>query len=620
MAAKPTPAQKPIADYGLIGNMMSAALVGRDGSIDWLCLPRFDSPACFAALLGTPENGRWRIAPSGGPVRTSRRYLPGTAVIETTFETGDGVVEVVDFMPVTDDEERTDIVRIVRGRRGRVSMHMEFVLRFNYGLVVPWVRRRDYGLSAVAGPDAVELHTRLPLEGRDMKTTCGFEVEEGESVPFTLSYHRSHRLPHFVPDRNEALEHTVSWWREWSKRCVFETSREDWRDAVVRSLITLKLLTFRPTGGIIAAPTTSLPETPGGERNWDYRYCWLRDSALTLYALLNAGYRDEAEAWRRWLLRAIAGHPDQLRIMYGLAGERWLPEHDIPWLPGYLDSRPVRLGNDAAPQLQLDIFGEVLDTLHAAREGALAAAPDAWRLQKVLLERLVDIWHEPDHGIWEMRGQPRHFTHSKLMCWVAFDRALKSAARFNLDGPLDSWRAERDALHAEICAKGFDGDLGSFVQSYGSKALDASLLLISQVGFLAEGDPRITGTVAAIERDLMQDGFVLRYRPEHAADRLKGAEGTFLACSFWLADAYVLSKETDKAQALFERLLSVRNDLGLLSEEYDPASGMALGNFPQAFSHVGLVNTACNLVRAAGPAKQRASREAPRDARAGTGH
>ncbi|MBB4571490.1 glycoside hydrolase family 15 protein [Rhizobium leucaenae] len=603
--------RRPIADYGLIGNMISTALVGRDGSIDWLCLPRFDSPACFASLLGTPENGRWRIAPAAATRRSSRRYLPQTAVIETTFETEDGAFELIDFMPLAEDEERSDIVRIVRGKRGRVAVEMELVLRFNYGLVVPWVRRRDYGLSAVAGPDAVELHTQAPLEGQNMKTLSRFEVAEGESVPFTLSYHRSHRRPHFVPDRGEALKHTVSWWQEWSKRCCFDPSQEHWREAVVRSLITLKLLTFRPTGGIIAAPTTSLPETPGGERNWDYRYCWLRDSALTLYALLNAGYREEAEAWRRWLLRAIAGRPDQLRIMYGLAGERWLPEHEIPWLAGYRDSRPVRIGNGAAQQLQLDVFGEVLDTLHTAREDVLASAPDAWKLQKVLLKHLVQIWHEPDQGIWEMRGPARHFTHSKLMCWVSFDRAIKAVERFGLDGPVDRWRAERDAIHAEICAKGFDPQLGSFVQSYGSKALDASLLLFSQVGFLPDDHPRILGTVNAIERDLLQDGFVLRYRPEHTVDPYKQPEGTFLACSFWLADAYVMSKRMDKAEALFERLLSVRNDLGLLAEEYEPASGELLGNFPQAFSHVGLVNTAFNLVRAAGPARQRAARTGP---------
>lgn len=601
----------PIRDYGLIGNMISAALVGCDGSIDWLCLPHFDSPACFAALLGTPENGRWKICPVAKPVRVFRRYLPGTAIIETTFETADGTVELIDFMPLTDDDERSDIVRIVRGKRGRVAIAMELVLRFDYGLVTPWVRRRDYGLSAVAGPDAVELHTRAPLEGRNMKTVSRFEVAEGDSVPFTLSYHRSHRTPHFVPDREEALKKTAGWWREWSGRCAFDPSRPDWREAVIRSLITLKLLTFRPTGGIIAAPTTSLPETPGGGRNWDYRYCWLRDSALTLYALLNAGYRKEAEAWRGWLLRAIAGRPDQLRIMYGIAGERWLPEHEIPWLSGYGDSRPVRIGNGAARQLQLDIFGEVLDTLHTARADALAPAPDAWELQKVLLQHLVEIWHWPDQGIWEMRGPARHFTHSKLMCWVSFDRAVKAADQFGLDGPVDRWRTERDAIHAEICARGFDPDLGSFVQFYGSKALDASLLMFSQTGFLPDDHPGIVGTVAAVERELMQDGFLLRYRPEETVDPIKQAEGSFLACSFWLADAYVMTGRMDKAEAMFDRLLAIRNDLGLLSEEYAPACGQQLGNFPQAFSHVGLVNTAFNLVRAAGPARQRSASTGP---------
>jgi GH15 family glucan-1,4-alpha-glucosidase len=601
----------PLESYGLIGNMLSAALVGRDGSIDWLCLPRFDSPACFAALLGGPEHGRWLIAPQEPVVRCTRRYVRDTAVIETELETERGAVMLVDFMPLSEDEEKVDVVRIVRGLRGDVPMRMELVLRFNYGRAVPWVRRRDYGLSAVAGPDAVELHTDAPLEGRDMKTYSAFTVGEGASVPFTLSYHRSHRTPHFVADRDESLQATVEWWRQWTGRCRFQCDNERWREAVRRSLITLKLLTFAPTGGIVAAPTTSLPESLGGTRNWDYRYCWLRDSTLTLYALLNAGYRDEANAWRHWLLRAAAGLPEQLHIMYGIAGDRWLPELELPWLPGYANSRPVRVGNAAVAQRQLVVYGEVMDALHAARVSALAPLDEALRLQKALLAHLERVWREPDQGIWEMRGPPRAFTHSRLMCWVAFDRALKSCETTALEGPTDRWTALRDEIHADICAHGFDRRRNTFVQHYGGSALDAALLLLPQTGFLPLDDPRVAGTVAAVERELVVDGFVQRYATNEVDDGVGGGEGAFLACSFWLADAHAQLGRVDDATELFERLLEVRNDLGLLAEEYDPRAGRLLGNYPQAFSHVGLVNTAFNLVKAHGPAQQRAERAGP---------
>ncbi len=604
---------KRIEDYALIGNTISAALVGNDGSIDWLCLPRFDSEACFAALLGAPENGRWRIAPRDETARSTRRYLPDTAVLETRFDTETGSVVVTDFMPFTEDEEKVDLVRIVAGLSGEVEVDMELTLRFGYGRAVPWVRRRDYGLSAIAGPDAVDLHCQVPLEGQDMKTVARFTVREGETVPFTLSYHPSHQQPHFIPDRRESLERTTVWWCEWIKQGNFDQMPEEWRQSVVRSLITLKMLTFAPTGGIVAAPTTSLPEAIGGERNWDYRFCWLRDSALTLYAFLNAGYRREAEDWRQWLLRAVAGRPEQLQIMYGIGGERRLPEQELDWLSGYEGSRPVRIGNGASDQVQLDVFGELIDTLHAARTAELQPQGEAWRLQVTLLRHLEEIWQTLDRGIWEVRGEPRPFTHSRMMCWVAFDRSVTAVERFGFEGPVDRWREIRAAIHDEICTKGFNVGKNSFVQTYEGQALDASLLLMPQVGFLPADDPRVRGTIAAIERELMQDGLVLRYSPDETDDGLAGREGAFLACSFWLADAYVLCGRLDNARALFSRLLGLTNDLGLLAEEYDPVERRLLGNFPQAFSHIGVVNTAFNLCNAAGPAQQRAARTAPSD-------
>ena len=610
---RPNPYPKPIEDYGLIGNMLSAALVARDGSIDWLCLPHFDSPACFAALLGDASHGRWRLSGADPEARVTRRYVPDTAVLETRIETQTGTVLVHDFMPLSEDEEKVDVVRVVRGLHGSVDMSMELVLRFNYGQAVPWVRRRDYGLSAIAGPDAVELHTPVALDGHDMISTADFTVHQGEVVPFTLSYHRSHKTPHFVADRMESLERTISWWQQWAHRCHWEGPDGPRRQAVVRSLITLKLLTFSPTGGIVAAPTTSLPEQLGGERNWDYRYCWLRDSALTLYALLNAGYREEAEAWRQWLLRAAAGHPDQLHIMYGIAGERWLPEHDVPWLPGYAGSQPVRVGNGAFGQIQLDVYGELIETLHAARAAGLAPMAEAWRLQNVFLKPLEQIWDSLDHGIWEVRGPKQAFTHSRLMCWVAFDRAIKSCEQFGLAGPLDRWRALRERIRDDILTHGYDARRNTFVQYYGGTALDASLLLIPQVGFLPPEDERVHGTIRAIEDELLQGGLLRRYSMAKTDDGLEGEEGAFLACSFWLADAYAMQGRLDEANRLFDSLLALRNDLGLLAEEYDVVHARLVGNFPQGFSHIGLVNTAYNLNQAEGPAKQRASREAPQD-------
>jgi GH15 family glucan-1,4-alpha-glucosidase len=600
---------QPIENYGFIGNMLSGALVGRDGSIDWLCLPRFDSDACFAALLGTPEHGRWLIAPVGETKRTRRRYRPGTAILETTFETADGVAEVIDFMPRTDDEEYVDLVRLVQGVKGRVRMRTELIVRFGYGKVVPWVRRQDFGISAIAGPDALELRTPIELRGQDFTTVGEFSVGEGAIVPFTLDYHPSYRPSSGPLDGRQRLEDTERFWTEWSERCRYgDHEAPHWHDAVVRSLITLKCLAFQPTGGLIAAPTTSLPEQLGGVRNWDYRFCWIRDATLTLYALLNSGYRDEAAAWREWLVRAAAGRPAELQSIYGIAGERRLTELELPWLPGYEGSRPVRIGNAAFAQLQIDVYGELMDAAHVGRKFELEAYDEAWRVEKALIAHLGRIWDEPDEGIWEIRGPRRHFTHSKVMAWVAFDRAIKAVDSFGRSGPVDEWRTIRARIHEDICANGFDPEKNSFVQYYGGKGVDAALLLIPQVGFLPPEDPRVKGTVAAIERELMDGGLVLRYRTEKSIDGLPPGEGAFLACSFWLADAYAMLGRLDDAERLFEHLLSFRNDLGLLAEEYDPRARRQLGNFPQGFSHIALVNTANNLISRRGPAEQRAER------------
>lgn len=597
-----------IEDYGLIGNMLSAALVSRDGSIDWLCLPRFDSEACFSALLGTPENGRWQIVPDEPVVSQSRRYRTGTAILETRFETANGAVTVIDFMPRSDREDYVDLVRIVRGDRGTVRMRTELVIRFGYGHAVPWVRRQAWGLRAVAGPDALELKTPVGLFGRGQCTVGEFQVTEGTDVPFHLGYHPSHRPRGDGRDTHAMLEETERFWRDWSSHCRFDHRVEGgrWYDAVQRSLITLKMLQFEPTGGIVAAPTTSLPEQLGGVRNWDYRYCWLRDATLTLYALLNSGYRSEALAWGDWLVRAAAGSPEELQIMYGIGGERRLTEIELDWLSGYENSKPVRIGNEAAGQLQIDVYGEIMDALHVARKYDLETSYESWRLQKVLLENLAQIWMEPDEGIWEVRGPRRHFTHSKMMAWVAFDRAVKAVEQYGLSGPLSSWRHFRQGIHRDICKNAFDTEKEAFVQYYGGKALDASVLLMPVLGFLPPDDPRMISTVAAVERELMRDGFVQRYSTAETDDGLPEGEGAFLACSFWLADVYAMMGRFDDAEAMFERLLGLRNDLGLLSEEYDTLIGRQVGNFPQAFSHIGLINTAENLVYARGPAEQRA--------------
>ncbi|MCM4083817.1 glycoside hydrolase family 15 protein [Paractinoplanes hotanensis] len=577
-----------IEDYALIGDLQSAALVGRDGSIDWLCLPRFDSAACFAALLADESAGRWRIAPVGAGASTSRRYRGDTLVLETEWRTADGIVRVIDFMPPRG--EAADLVRIVEGVSGAVPIHMDLVLRFDYGRVVPWVRTSDRDLAAIAGPDAVWLRTDVTLDGRDRATVADFTVREGERVPFVLTHQLSH-LPQPQPvDPFPALSRTQRYWEDWIGRCDYDGR---WPDAVRRSLILLKALTYAPTGGLLAAATTSLPEQLGGSRNWDYRYCWLRDATFTLQALLGTGYVAEAKAWREWLLRAVAGDPADLQIMYGLDGTRRLPEYTLDWLSGYEGAQPVRVGNAAAGQLQLDVWGEVLDGLHLTREAGIAATDAGWDLQRALLDFLEGNWRQPDNSLWEVRGERRQFVHSKIMAWAGFDRAVTAVDHHGLDGPADRWRTLRAEIHAEVCAQGFDTDRNTFTQSYGSAALDAALLLIPRVGFLPGTDPRVVGTVEAVQRDLCQGGFVLRYRPEHDnVDGLPGTEGAFLACTFWLVDALYAGGRRDDAERLFDQLLGLRNDVGMLAEEYDPASGRQLGNTPQAFSLVGLVNSA----------------------------
>jgi GH15 family glucan-1,4-alpha-glucosidase len=595
-----------IEDYGLLGNLQTAALVSRRGSLDWLCLPRFDSGACFAALLGGPEHGRWVLAPESPRLQVRRRYRGSTLLLDTDYEGSEGAVTVTDCMPIGDDA--VDVVRLVRGRRGRVRMRTELVIRFDYGSTVPWVRRTDDVLLAVAGPDALELHTSVPLRGEDLKTVAEFTVAEGEEVPFTLRWYPSHQTAPRPREVGEAIAGTERWWRDWSEKR--SAGPGAWRDAVERSLLTLKALIYAPTGGIVAAPTTSLPEEIGGARNWDYRSCWLRDATFTLYALLITGYREEALAWRDWLLRAAAGRPQDLQILYGIAGERRLSETELPWLPGYAGSAPVRVGNAAADQFQLDVYGEVMDVLHVARRNGVHVDENAWALQRVVLEFLESAWHRPDQGIWEVRGPMRHFTYSKVMVWVAFDRAVKAVERFGCEGPVERWKKLRDAVHAQVCERGFDRGTGAFVQSYGSTELDASLLLLPLIGFLPATDPRVLGTVAAVQRELIHDGFVRRYRPSEEIEGVAGDEGAFLPCSFWLADNLVMQGRLDEAEEIFRRLLSIRTDLGLLAEEYDPELGRQLGNFPQALSHIALVNTAHNLVRAEGPCRHRSEQPA----------
>ncbi|GLX16772.1 glycoside hydrolase family 15 protein [Streptomyces sp. WAC07149] len=588
---------QPIEDYALIGDLMTSALVGRDGSIDWLCLPHFDSAACFAALLGTKENGHWRIAPAAaenGERCTRRAYLDDSLVLESYWETDEGTVKVVDFMPQRD--EAPDVMRIVEGVSGRVTVRSTLRLRFDYGHVVPWVRRSEGDRVAVAGPDSVWFRSEPPVRtwGEDRSTRSEFTVGPGEKVAFVLTWHPSHEPRPEPVDPYGALEQSLADWREWAGQCRYEGPYEE---AVTRSLITLKALTFAPTGGIAAAATTSLPEEIGGVRNWDYRYCWLRDATLTLGALLSTGFLDEARAWRGWLLRAVAGDPADLQIMYGIAGERRIPETELPWLRGYAGSAPVRVGNAAVDQLQLDVYGEVLDALHLARASGLASERHAWKIQLALLDFLERNWHRPDEGLWEVRGPRRHFTHSKVMAWVAADRAVRTLENApHMPGDVERWRAMRDEVHRDVCDKGYDPERGTFTQYYGSRELDAATLLIPRVGFLPPDDPRVIGTVDAVRAELGSSGLVRRYSTEGpSVDGLPGDEGTFLACSFWMVDALHLTGRTKEARELFERLLAVRNDVGLLAEEYDTRAGRQLGNFPQAFSHVGLVNTAIAL-------------------------
>lgn len=586
-----------IEDYALIGDCHTAALVSKEGSIDWLCLPRFDSAACFTAILGDKKHGRWKIAPVGKVRAVHRRYREGTLILETTFVTDDGEATIIDFMPIVGQDP--DLVRIVEGRKGKVKMKSELILRFDYGSMVPWVRKIDRGITAIAGPDTVEVRADIPMRGKDFSTIGDFEVSEGQKVNFDLSWHSSILEPTREKNHERQLKDTEKWWCDWSKKCTYNGP---YREAVLRSLITLKGLTYAPSGGIVAAPTTSLPEALGSVRNWDYRFCWLRDATFTLISLLNCGYEEEAKAWRTWLLRAIAGNPEQISIMYSITGKRRLPEHTLDWLPGYEGSRPVRTGNAAYSQFQLDVFGEVADMLYQYRRSEIERGPMdkvEWNLEKKILEYLEKVWQKADEGIWEVRGPKRHFTHSKVMCWVAFDRAVRSVEHFKVTGPVDKWRKLRDQIHDEVCREGFSSAKNSFTQSYGDDALDAALLMMPLVGFLPSNDPRVKGTVTAIERELVSpEGFVARYLTKESLDGLPEGEATFLPCTFWLADNYALQGRCQEAVNLFEKLLAIRNDVGLLAEEYDSRLKRQLGNFPQAFTHIGLVNTALYLLRA----------------------
>jgi GH15 family glucan-1,4-alpha-glucosidase len=593
-----------IEDYAIIGDCETAALVGRDGSIDWLCWPRFDSAACFAALLGTAENGRWLIAPKDQPLKVRRRYRPGTLILETEFQTETGCAVVIDFMPPADGA--ADVVRIVIGQSGHLAFQSELVVRFDYGATVPWVTRDGDGtVNAIAGPERLVLRSSVDLFEEDLKTVGEFTVDAGQAVPFVLAYGPSFARPPVPTDPFKALERTEAFWRQWSDRCP---SVGPWTEMVKRSLITLKALTYAPTGGIVAAATTSLPERLGGARNWDYRFCWLRDATFTLLAFMHLGYYDEAEAWRDWLARAVAGSPDQIQIMYGVGGERRLPELVIPWLAGHENSSPVRIGNAAAQQSQIDVFGEIVDALFLALKGGVKPSERASTLRPVVLDHLAQAWREPDEGIWEVRGEPQHFVHSKVMAWVAFDRSVNNLASGAFaESDVRRWRELADEIHAEVCERGFNPELDSFVQAYGSKKLDASLLLIPLVGFLPASDPRIRGTVRAIEQTLMiEDEFVLRYETDDVTDGLPEGEGAFLACSFWLVNTYVLQGRYQDARRLFDRLLLRCNDVGLLAEEFDPLTGRMLGNFPQAYSHVGLISCALSLSRQQGPVEERA--------------
>ena len=601
----------PLEDYAIIGDTETIALVSRGGSIDWLCLPRFDSGACFAALLGDESNGRWSLSPVAEPTGVRRRYRDGTLVLETEMDCAGGTVRIVDVMPPRGLERghNPDVVRIVEGVSGRVAMRMDLTIRFDYGWVVPWVTKEDSCLHAVAGPDRLVLTTPVPVRGEGLSSVAEFEVEQGDAVPFVLTWTPSHTpIPDSV-DAAKSVEDSTAWWRRWSAVSTYDG---EWKAAVDRSLVILKALTYGPTGGIVAAGTTSLPEHLGSSRNWDYRFVWLRDATFTLQALILAGYREEALAWRDWLLRAVAGDASQLQIMYGIAGERRLTELELPWLPGYEQSSPVRTGNGAYDQMQIDVFGEVLDALHYARRAGMPADEAAWSLQQQFLEHLENVWDRLDHGIWEMRGPERAFTHSRVMAWVAFDRAIKDVQHSGLEGPIDRWRQLRDAIHADVVEHGFDAEHNTFTQSYGSPELDASLLLIPQVGFLSPSDPRVHGTIDAVQRELgLGDGLLLRYRTEDSDDGLPHGEGAFLLCSFWLVDALAMTGRTQEARRIFQRLLDIRNDVGLLAEEYDPATNRMLGNFPQAFSHLGLVSSAYNLRPGPGPADERSDEPRP---------
>ncbi len=579
-----------IEDYALIGDLQTCALVGRDGSIDWLCLPRFDSPACFAALLDTPQAGRWRLAPIAGGMADRRRYQNDSLVLASEWDTPEGTVRIVDLMPPRG--VAADVVRVVEGVSGRVRVRSELRLRFDYGSIVPWVKHRGGTLAAIAGPDAAWLRTSVPVHGADGATIAEFEVGPGDRVPFVLTWAPSHEGEPQPVDGLQAVADTAEFWTQWMAQCTYGG---EWPDAVRRSLVTLKALTYAPTGGIVAAATTSLPEELGGSRNWDYRYCWLRDASFALQALMGGGFVQEARGWRDWLLRAAAGDPGQLQIMYGLDGRRRLPEYQLPWLSGYEGSAPVRVGNAAFDQYQLDVWGEVLDGLHVARESGLTASPDSWDLQRALLEFLEGHWDEPDNGLWEVRGPRRHFVHSKVMAWVGVDRMVQAVERFGLQGPVQHWRALRSEIHRDVCANGYDPGKGTFTQYYGGPELDAALLLIPRVGFLPWDDPRVAGTVRAVERELVEDGFVLRYRTETGVDGLPGREGAFLACSFWLVDAQYGLGRREEARALFESLLALRNDVGLLAEQWDPVAGRQVGNFPQSFSHEPLITSALKL-------------------------
>ncbi len=589
-----------IEDYAMIGDCHTAALVGRGGSLDWLCFPRFDSGACFAALLGKPENGRWLLAPAGEVKRTSRHYRGDTLILETDFETDEGAVRLVDCMPPRDGEP--DLIRLVKGLRGKVKMRMELIIRYDYGSIVPWVQRTDHRLTAIAGPDAIVLDTPVEMHGQGMTTVAEFTVAEGEEVPFVMIWFPSNHKPPESVNPGKTIKATEKWWRKWSERCTYEGP---YRDAVMRSLITLKAMAYTPTGGLVAAPTTSLPEHLGGVRNWDYRFCWLRDATFTLLVLLNNGFTEEAVAWREWLLRAVAGDPAQTNIMYGLGGERRLTEIELDWLSGYENSKPVRIGNAAHKQFQLDVFGEVIDAMVLGRRAGMPADDTAWHVAEVLMEFLEKAWKKQDEGIWEVRGPRRDFVHSKVMAWVAFDRMVQAVECFDRKGPVERWRRTRDTIHHEVCEKGYDPSRNTFVQYYGTKDLDAALLMIPLVGFLPASDPRVRGTVEAIERELMEDGFVKRYPTRESVDGLPPGEGKFLACSFWLADNYAMLGRLEDARKLYKRLLGLCNDVGLLSEEYDTKAQRLVGNFPQAFSHVGLVNTALNLTTEEGPAVMR---------------